>query len=215
MINRLKFTETGGIKKAVIGKGYFAIGEDMDALLQVAGIQKETMNDKGLQFVRRKNTDGYTYFINNRTNKQVNEWIGLTRKASSVAMFDATTGKSGLATWRTANNGSIEVMAQLKPDESIIVQTFNTKKSGSNYPYINTTGKPQRIKGDWAVTFIEGGPALPSSYKTSQLSSWTEQEGEAYKYFSGSAKYSISFAKPEGTAAAWLLDLGKVMKPLK
>jgi hypothetical protein len=101
-------------------------------------------------------------------------------------------------------------MVRLQPSDAIVVQTFNTKKTGSNYPYINTAGKPERIKGNWAITFLNGGPTLPSPFKTSQLASWTGQEGDAYKYFSGTAKYAVSFPKPEGNAAAWLLDLGKV-----
>ncbi len=150
-----------------------------------------------LLFVRRKNTDGYTYFINNRTNKPVNEWITINKKASSVAMFDATTGKSGLANWRTnSRTGFVEVMAQLQPSDAIVLQTFNTKKTGSNYPYINNAGKVEKIKGDWAITFLNGCSTLPSPFKTSQLASWTGQEGDAYKYFSGTAKYSISFDRP-------------------
>jgi hypothetical protein len=209
LINQLSFTETGKVKKATIGKGYFLVGDDMNALLNEAGVGKETMSAKGLQFVRRKNVDGYTYFINNRTDKTVDDWIVLNRKATSAAMFDATTGKSGLANWKASNNG-LQVMVQLKPFQSTIIQTFNAKKTGSNFPYTETTGDAERIKGEWTVTFLEGGPARPATYKTRSLASWTEQEGDAYKFFSGTAKYSISFDKPTGNSAAWLLNLGKV-----
>jgi hypothetical protein len=211
LVNQLKFTETGGVKKATLDKGFFAVADDMAALLKAAGVLKETMATKGLQFVRRKNADGYTYFINNRTNKPVNEWILLNRKAMSAAIFDAMTGKNGLAEFRTLNsNGFIEVRAQLQPFESAIVQTFNTKKTGKLFPYIESTGNAERIKGDWTITFVNGGPTLPAPVTTNQLRSWTENEGDAYKAFSGTAKYSTTFSKPEGNATAYVLDLGKV-----
>jgi hypothetical protein len=100
LLTQLKFSETNGVKKAAIGRGSFFVGDSMSILLDAAGIVKEAMVEKGLQFVRRKNNDGNTYFINNRTNKPVNEWITLNRKAVSAAMFDPMFQKSGLAQYR-------------------------------------------------------------------------------------------------------------------
>ena len=42
-----------------------------------------------------------------------------------------------------------------------------------------------------------------------QLGSWTGFDEKDVKDFSGTARYTISFARPEA-GAAWLLDLGKV-----
>jgi hypothetical protein len=209
MLSRLNFTDVEGIQTAQIGKGRFLISDDMNTLLKMAGIRNETLHDNGLQFIRRKNPDGETYFINNRSNKGVNDWVTLNTKAVSVAMFDAMTMNYGLANWRKKDN-KIEVMIQLKPFESIIVQTFNTKRSGNNFPYIQTNSQPQPITGEWTLTFLNGGPAIPPSVKINELGSWTLLEGDVYKNFSGTTKYSISFSKPSEKAAAWLLDLGKV-----
>jgi hypothetical protein len=124
-------------------------------------------------------------------------------------MFDAITGNSGLANWRKKDNG-IEVMVQLKPFESTIIQTYNSKKIGNNFPYTQTEGNGQTINGEWSLMFLNGGPTIPAAVKISELGSWTMLEGEAYKNFSGTAKYSVSFPKPSANAPAWLLDLGKV-----
>ena len=210
LLSRLKFTKDEGIEKAVIGNGRFLMADSISALLKFAKVRTESLQENGLEFTRRKNADGTTYFLNNRGNKEVNGWIPLNAKAASVAMFDAMTSKNGLANWRTKSNGTIEVMVQLKPFESVIVQLFNTKKSGNNFPYINTKGEPQKITGEWKLTFLKGGPTIPLVVTTADLGSWTLLNGEAYKYFSGTAKYAISFSKPEGKATAWLLDLGKV-----
>lgn len=212
MVAQLDFKSvgTGNVKGANIGKGVFFMGDDMNDLLMAANIRKETMSEKGLQFTRRKNADGYTYFINNRSDKTVNEWITLDAKAASAAMFDAMTGNSGLANWRANKNGKIDVMVQLDPFESSLVQLFNTKKSGNNFPYIQTTGKTEEIRATWSLTFLDGGPAMPPSVNVNELRSWTELEGDAYKNFSGTAKYAGTFKRPAGKGAAWLLNLGKV-----
>jgi hypothetical protein len=111
---------------------------------------------------------------------------------------------------RNKPNGTIEVMVQLKPFESTILQLFNTKKTGSNYPYTKASGKPQNITGDWTLSFVSGGPKVPATITNASLGSWTNNEAEEYKVFSGTAKYTINFAKPQGSASAWVLDLGKV-----
>ena len=211
LLAQLKFTEAGDVKKATIGKGSFLLSDSAGALLEAAGVTKETMVEKGLQFVRRKNADGYTYFINNRTASPINEWITLSRKAVSAAIFDPMFARSGLAAFRKNNTGqSLEVLVQLQPFESAIVQTFNSKKTGVRFPYIQTAGEAQVINGDWIIEFLNGGPAIPPKAKLQKLSSWTDLEGDVVKDFSGTAKYSVRFNKPAGNATAWLLDLGKV-----
>ena len=209
MINQLTFSEHTGVKEATLGKGRLIIADEMNILLETAGIRRETLQDNGLQFIRRKNTDGETYFLNNRGAKEINSWVSLNAQASSVVMFDAMTGNSGLANWRQ-KGGVIEVLVQLKPFDAIIVQLFNTKKTGNNYPYIKAFGEPIKINGEWNLAFLNGGPSIPPPVKITMLGSWTQLEGDAYKSFSGTAKYAISFDRPERKSAAWLLDLGKV-----
>jgi hypothetical protein len=102
------------------------------------------------------------------------------------------------------------VFVQLQPFESAIVQTFNTKKTGAAFPYIQAKGETQAINGEWTIEFLKGGPVLPAKTKLNKLSSWTELEGDAVKNFSGTGKYSVQFNRPAGKASAWLLDLGNV-----
>lgn len=209
-IGQLNFTDFEKIKTAVIGKGKFMLSDNIDLLLKKAGIRNESLYKTGLQFTRRKNVDGKTYFISNRSNKEVNDWIVLNTSALSVAIFDPMTGNSGLANWRKKDDGSTEVLVQLKPFESTIIQTYNTKKKANNFSYLQIKGKSEQIKGEWTLTFLDGGPSIPATAKITELGSWTLLDGDAYKNFSGTAKYSISFAKPAEKTAAWLLDLGKV-----
>ncbi len=212
MISQINFTDVKGIQTAQIGKGKILLSDDMKSLMKMGGIRTESLHEQGIQFTRRKNTDGFTYLLSNRGSNEVNSWVTLNAKATSVAIFDAMTAKNGLAKWKTNSKGTIDVMLQLKPFESVIVQLFNTKKTGNDFPYTQTTGEPQQIKGVWTLKFLNGGPSIPATVTINELGSWTLLDGDAYKSFSGTAKYSTSFSKPKFNSPSdgWKLDLGKV-----
>ena len=205
---RLKFNATGNLQTAVLGKGKFIISGDVGTLLTTANIRKELL-PKGLHFVRRKNADGQTYLVNNRSDTAFNGWITISAKPSSVALFDAMFGSTGLARWKT-ENGKTSVYLQLKPFESVLVQTYATNKVGTPFRYIEQVSKTENLHGKWSLEFLSGGPTLPAKTDLDEIRLWTDLPGENTKDFSGTAKYAISFEKPKTSAAAYLLDLGKV-----
>ena len=209
IITPFKFVDEGTVSKAKVGNGSFIIGDDIQDLLASVSVRREALSLEGLQFYRRKNEDGNFYFINNRSDEPYNGWLNLQTNATSVALFSPMTGKKGLARWRKAEKGTIDVQIQLQPFESVIVKSYQVKKTGSNYQYAQPIGESIEITGNWSIEFLSGGPELPPKVTTPGLGSWTVLDGEAMKNFSGTAKYSISFQKP-GNADSWLLDLGKV-----
>jgi hypothetical protein len=210
LISQLKFSKSDNLQKAIVGKGAFMISDDLDVLLLAAKARKESYTENGLSVLRRKNAEGTMWLINNRTDKPFEEWIELNTNAAAIALFDAMNNKKGLAKWRRNNKGAVEVLLQLQSYESIIVQSYATKKTGEAFPYKESISQPQEIKGEWTINFLDGGPTLPAAIITTTLKSWTELGGDDVKNFSGTAKYSISFAKPTGNATSWLLDLGTV-----
>lgn len=209
LLSQLSFVEDGKLKKAIIGKGAFIVSDDLDALMNAAKVRRETGAEGGLSILRKRNDEGRFYFINNRSAKAVNEWVALHVTTSSVALFEPMFGKTGMAQWRKAANG-IEVLIQLQPSESVIVQTYYTAKAGAKYPYTKTTGEAQPIGEKWTLEFLSGGPTLPAKTTVNSLGSWTDLAGDDVKDFSGTAKYSTTFAKPSGSAKQWLLNLGTV-----
>jgi hypothetical protein len=209
LIMQLSFKEDGKIKKAVVGKGAFIVSDDMSALMNAAKVRKENLAEKSLSFIRRKNNDGTIYYISNRSDKAVDEWVSLNVNPNSVALFEPMFGKTGLAKWRKVKNG-IEVRLQLQPFESVIVQAYSAKKTGAEYPYTKTSGTSFAIGRKWAIEFLNGGPVLPEKASIDKLGSWTELDGDAVKNFSGTAKYLTNFEKPKDNAKAYLLNLGQV-----
>ena len=116
---------------------------------------------------------------------------------------------AGSANTKT-ENGSVQVYLQLAAGASCILQSATTAVKANNYPYYEKTGLAQMITGKWTLEFVSGGPVLPSKKEFETLGSWTVLDGEDVKNFSGTAQYSIHFARPTIASANYLLDLGDV-----
>ncbi|MGV3558001.1 glycosyl hydrolase [Larkinella arboricola] len=210
LVASLKFAESKGVRRATVGKGAFLVARNADVLLAAAGVKRERMVDSGLQLVRRSHATGKYYFIANWGEKAVDGWFPLSTAAKSVALYNPMTEKLGMANFRTSAEGGGEVYLQLAPGESCILETSNTVVSGPAYAYWKPAGSAQPIKGTWTINFLSGGPQLPSKKETDNLGSWTDLDGDYVKSFSGTASYTLSFPKPEGNGAGWMLSLGKV-----
>lgn len=212
LLAQATFTDTdrAGIRKASVGKGAFLVGKDMDQLLTYAGVERETMVDNGLQYVRRSHDGGSYYFIANWGDKAVNGWVPLATPAKSAALYNPMTEQTGMAALRPAARGGSEVYVQLAPGESCILDLTNAIGRGTLYPYLEASGPAQPLAGTWQVTFVSGGPERPAPVQTNKLASWTELAGDAGKVFAGSAEYRITFPKPTDNPYGWLLDLGPV-----
>jgi hypothetical protein len=206
----LHFSAQGDIKKASVGKGFFLMGDDLAALLKAASIRRESMTDKGLQFVRRQYKNGHCYFISNPGNTAFSGAVLLEVKATSAALFDPMQDRKGFVRITGSNTSSTSLLLNLQPGESIIVQTMPTAIKGNSFPYTAISGKEETIRGEWTLRFISGGPVLPQVTVCRELGSWTDLPGDDVKRFSGTAQYSIHFRKPAGSAPAWLLNLGAV-----
>jgi hypothetical protein len=210
LLANLNFKTEGLLKKATIGKGMVIVSDDLNALMESAGIQQNTFVKNGLSSIKRKMTDGSVHFLTNSQNKTFNGWVSVNEAAKSFVLFNPMTGKSGTANTRRNEKGNVEIQIQLQPFETIILQNSKNEYKSNPYQYINPIAEPLALSGTWTITFLNGGPAIPKAIQTSQLSSWTNVDGDDYKNFSGTANYSISFEKPAGNATSWLLDLGKV-----
>ena len=161
-----------------------------------------------IRFVRRELDDGHAYFLVNSSGKPLDERVKLSRPASSAVMFDPMRGRSGV----TGTDGGIRLV--LAPGESRIVRTFSNKQAqGPRWSDPEPVGEPISLTGTWKVSFLDGGPALPQPFATSSLASWTEQNGDAYRNFSGTALYRLEFDLPERFPA--LLDLGEIAHTAK
>ncbi|MCO6490902.1 MAG: hypothetical protein J5I98_20965 [Phaeodactylibacter sp.] len=203
----LAFDDTG---LARAGNGIFLLGDSLASLLERAGVSREPLVDQGLEYSRRSYERGKYYFVSNWSENGLDGWIPLQGNPVAVAIFDPMTGQAGFAQTRVSGEGQLEARLQLPRGASCILQTFETGAAGKPWAYIQKAGEPLALDGSWKLRFLEGGPELPPAVEAAPLGSWTEIGGDAYKWFSGTARYSIEFPRPEGTGRGWLLNLGKV-----
>jgi hypothetical protein len=164
----------------------------------------------GLQYIRRNVAGGHMYFIVYRGDRSIDGWIALKSAAQAVGIFDPMSGRFGHAPVRRTANRGCEVYLQLTSGQSIFVQTYDSPAAGPEWSYKHAVAESQPLAGTWSVNFIKGGPELPAEAKIDKLESWTNFGGEAGKAFSGTAKYTVTFAKPPAAAEAYRLDLGRV-----
>ncbi len=212
LTSQLNFSDTAtpGVRSASVGAGRFLLGDDLTKLLAHAGTRREAMVEQGLRFTRRMYAGGGLYFVLNRGAAPVEGWVPVASRARSAAVFDALTGEAGLTSVRPAAGGGQEVYLRLAPGESCVLKTFDGTARGLPFPYLRPAGAARPLDGGWQMEFVEGGPRLPSEMSLKELGSWIRLDGDAYKSFSGTARYTTGFDRPEGHSGDWLLDLGRV-----
>lgn len=177
---------------ARVAQGGWYRSQDLNFLMQKAGARKDGMLAGNLQTVRRRNGDGYTYFINNR-GEAVTSSIELDVKPVSVAVFDPMTGEAGLADWQLLASGKTRVHLYLRPWQSLIIRTYDRKTTGAKFRNFKESGQAISLSGDWQLKFLSGGPSLPPAVVQPQADYWNNFKDETYQSFSGTAEYSLKF----------------------
>jgi alpha-L-rhamnosidase len=186
-------------------------GADVPRMLSRAGVRGESLAESKIQFIRRRLDGKSVYFLVNQSTTPIDDWVTFaTAKSTSAGLFDPLTGRKGRAAMKAANDNGSQVYLQLAPGESCIVEFSEQSIGGPSWSYHHAAVDPQPLHGEWSVTFVKGGPALPADLTTDTLRSWTEFGGDAAKAFSGTAKYTLKFAKPQAVGKVWRLDLGRV-----
>lgn len=203
--------EPDEIFEAVLGKGRLLVGPNGEALLRRANVQRESVVDRGIEFIRRRDEAGFFYFLTNLGPQRVEQWVCLAIKAESALFLDPMDNRSGQASIRQAD-GHTQLYLQLEPGESVLVRALSQKVESPPWQYLSPDGPPRPLEGVWHVEFVAGGPTLPQATHVGRLASWTDgpDATDASRAFSGTARYTIRFDKPAGDVDAWALDLGEV-----
>lgn len=189
-------------------------GDDLQEMMQQAGMEASGFPGAGLSFIRRKDQDGYIYFIANLQGHTVDQWVPLAKNISSAVLYDPYTGETGKGTVRLMdeknNHGQTKLYVQLRPGRSLIIKAYSHKEVNSpSWHYMEPAGLPEALKGNWRVSFEKGIPLISKRYRMDKLKSWTTLSDSA-KVFAGSAEYTLTFDLPSESADDWLLSLGGV-----
>jgi glycosyl hydrolase family 106( putative alpha-L-rhamnosidase) len=182
---------------------------NVEAAMTELGIMPQlTVADADVAVIRRRCDAGRYYFVVNQGAKPIDGWATLGSPCESALLMDPMSGCTGRAEMQRRDN-TCEVRIQLDPGGSCVLRTFDCDVvDAPAWGYIATAGPAQELRGTWRVEFTEGGPELPPSFETPELSSWSGQGGAAER-FAGTALYRLTFDAPSADRR-WLLDLGEV-----
>jgi hypothetical protein len=207
--SEIKFVSHGNFEISEVGSGKLFKGSEIVSILNEAKVFPESMAKDGLWFNRVNREEGICYFISNWSDKNVDQWIQVRLSGKEAVWFNPMNKQFGKAEVRNLSEGHAEVYLKLGKGETLILQWYPMEQNIDDYKFYEKTNDAMNLDGEWEINFVKGGPALPSSYTTKKLESWTEHSNEL-KRFSGTASYSTSFGKPNFNGDAYMLDLGKV-----
>lgn len=204
ILAKLVFTDNNGIKTFKTGKGEIILASDVQKGLQSIGVNRETLTDTGLQFIRRKTTTGKYYYLVNHTANDIDTYVPLNETGAAL-ILDPQSTAVGLA---AVENGKVRV--QLKSGEALFLQVVANFAGNKPWLYLNKAANPMAITKPWNLHFTAGGPEIPADQQLSQLVSWTALSDPKLQAFSGTGVYSSSFDLKEKTAKEYLLHLNQV-----
>ena len=200
-----------GVRSATVGKGRVLVGDDVEPLLAEANVHRDRLAEQPELRVIRRASSGRTgaerqYFM--LASRRIDRWVPLSGNPSAVTLMDPMLGGSGVAQLRTAG-AQVEAYVQLDSGQSVILRTFARKVSGAPWPYSHPQGVAIALRGQWGVSFVDGGPVLPRAFASDSVVAWTGRGDPDADRFSGTARYVLTFDAPDA-APRHQLALGKV-----
>jgi hypothetical protein len=189
----------------------FIISDKLTNDLGKINISNEMLMKKGLDFIRKKNAQGYLYFITNLGNTFQEGSISLSVTYEYITITDPVTKACGYI----KTDGGFDI--HLPPGKSYLIQTSISK------PDVNRWHSHHRLNAiplncKWTVTFEDYEMnKLNKAYHPDRLSSWTEWDDEGLKTFSGKARYVATFNidPPPGENQKFILYIEEVRESAK
>ena len=184
----------------------------------INGVDKQKMSkaaksecmrtDYGLKTIRRKNANGYHYFVANLSSIDVSAYIPLAVAFKDAYLFNPLNGDITKASYKT---GCVEI--NLRSGESVILQTFEEPLAATSLTENHQEEQIQKelvLEGPWTLSFTEESPKVEKTYTLDNLQTW-ENLDEQTKVTMGTGIYTttVKLSKKEADGH-WIIDLGDV-----
>ena len=163
-------------------------------------------SEYGLKTIRRKNANGYHYFIANLTPRDIQQRI-----TPSVPFKDAL--------WFNPLNGDITsvdihqnaIDINLRSGESMILQLFDEILPNKATTAPSQQGNAIPLRTPWTLSFINSVPQVDKTYPLDSLHTW-ETLDEQTRILMGTGVYTTTFklTKQQLGDGQWKIDLGDV-----
>ena len=186
----------------------------------IAGVDRQAMSraaeaepmrtENGLKLIRRKNPNGYHYFIANLSANDVDDDVRLAVDFEDAIWFDPLTGER----YRVEKDGD-KIELNMLSGQSLILQTFNKKlRHEQSLPVLadmDDADEEIMLKGPWTLSFVDEAPRVQKTYQLDKLQTW-ENLDEQTRVTMGTGVYTTTFrlSKKQVADRHWFIDLGDV-----
>ena len=183
------------------------IGLEKDLIASDAGV-----HSKSIAWTHRAAPGLDIYFISNQNDQPRIIDVSLRVTGRIPELWDAVTGNiSPAKTWRFEKGRTVlPVRLEANGSVFIVMQKPSTKQIGDEGMNWIETKPVTTINTPWSVSFDPafGGPDKPVIFN--ELTNWSEHPDSSVRYYSGTAKYTNTFAwQGRSNEKVWL-DVGKV-----
>ena len=171
--------------------------------LKRSGVAPDFLSSaSGIRFVHRVDGDRNIYWVRNFSGKEVDTDIVLRDAKGTLTVMNPVNGKP---VFGALKDGRLHLGA----DDALFIVADPAAKPLTEPTSLKSVGKVA-LDGPWTVSF-EGQDAPEGIHTWQTLSSLTESDEAAVKYFSGTATYQNTFTLPKKNLPAGLcIDLGEV-----
>jgi hypothetical protein len=202
------------------GKGKILSGMTIEEALATINIAPDVkLDNENLVYNHRSTPDREIYFIANRSEKTVQTTSEFRVVGQQPELWNPVNGERRLLPTFELKDASTIIPLRFEPYESMFIVFSGKGKPQSSDPDANFPAPVilTEINTPWTVTFesdeVKRGPSCPIIFD--KLQSWTQNEDEHIRYYSGTAIYTNVFildSKPSGKIC---IDLGKVCNMAK
>lgn len=166
-----------------------------------------------LQWIHRSEADGTDiYFIANPLDSAFTTTVSLVSQGRLPEIWHPDTGETAPAPAWSAGEGRTRVTLELARNESLFVLLRRaTDDPGPGLALRSAAAVAEiAVEGPWTLAFPEGWDA-PAQVELKSLVPWNEHAEPGIRYFSGTARYSVTVPmKRLDSSLRYVLNLGEV-----
>ena len=168
---------------------------------------EEMKSRYGLMYIRRKDADGWHYFISNLTPEDVSAPVSLSVPFEWAALYNPMTGTVSKASVREGR-----VLLRLRSGESVILQTGSgPAPEGLKEGPADQVVKKRVLDEPWRLSFVESAPVVEKSFVLDSLCTWESLGDPAAAVTMGTGAYVTNVTLTPGEATSrWEIELGDV-----
>ena len=180
--------------------------------LRQAATPEPMKEECGLKAIRRKNDNGYHYFIANLTPHEIRDLVKLAVDFKDAIWIDPLTGER-----HAVEHIDGVIKLSLASGQSMILQTFDHRQPASE-DLSATYGRFVKeevipLTGPWTLSFTEEAPKVSKSFTLKKLQTWETLDDDSVRVMMGTGIYTTHLKltkKDLLDVKGWKINLGDV-----